>query len=914
MDDGALKDKIDSVRALVENGPPPAELLIAVDDDDDDDDDDQSSTHGEAAQSGVTSTSSEAKATQKVATRHSIAGLPSHGIISTIPAHPISSKNTVEHILRKTMQQSVVKTSISEEQYERVAHLIADAVATLTNAAVDSSVVDNTNSKTEPQEHNALLNTRANSGEVKAHAGGESEDTHEKNLECGDNERAIRRECDLGGSGWPFTHATIGAIQDAKKKTSTLHLEGLLGVHLALGMQCRMTHEENMTLHHVIEHMKEESTKRQRQQQEQINTLKSRLKHAESAIASCRCGIAPETYTAAFKRPAVSSQSSTTSESNELDHGKYLQPTETKSAGKSPPFIDGKDDDSRMHSPNFRRHQSRGNYPSSVASPSHASPPWFTKSEADLPRRADKPSLSPKMRHNSRNNKSMSNFSLSSPRSVGGSTKKKKLHMSTSDQARARKSIRQALIHLADKYGHRGGTGSAAGIHLVWEKVFKTHTLRGESSLGVSEFRRALRSAMGISSAELSDTHVRGLFQTIDDTEDGFIEFQEFRDWLMGSNSKRRKSLQALNYFNHSDSSGQSPEGVAGNAPTHQFLSRVDPRDRAKAAQEYQLSQKQARAIPAKPESLMQRLGMVHRSHRAAQRQSSPRDQSKNQKPLVGQKLASTTLLDDPYLLSHPSGIHSNEATMYSNVKSIPSSASPNRREEAANGSEKDTSKSYTPWYMHSQMMELKSSYRKEYALHLNDSDLEGATNNMSQADGGGGVMFERDAVGKSSDTRSGETQSGEKKPRKRRATIISPKQRQETLLRMRKEEKERAQEQLQKWRNDRMASTKEQETLEEDFDFRPMSDSPDYDTLIKRLDKRLTIGQSDVRSHRDSYTGIAENVSKSLSEKDIDPKGLDSLQPSNAATHAIGLSHEKRAPTWVLTQGIEDGGDANMQ
>ena len=123
---------------------------------------------------------------------------------------------------------------------------------------------------------------------------------------------------------------------------------------------------------------------------------------------------------------------------------------------------------------------------------------------------------------------------------------------------------------------------------------------------------------MGITAAELSDTHLRGLFQTIDDTGDGFIEFQEFRDWLTGARARRRRSLKVLDHVNLAVS--------VEDASSPHLLSKASPRDRAKAAQEYELSQKQARAIPAKPESLMQRLGMVHRSHRAAQRQSSPQE------------------------------------------------------------------------------------------------------------------------------------------------------------------------------------------------------------------------------------------------------------------------------------------------
>jgi hypothetical protein len=501
------------------------------------------------------------------------------------------------------------------------------------------------------------------------------------------------------------------------------------------------------------------------------------------------------------------------------------------------------------------------------------------------------------------------------------------------------------LLHLADQSGHTGSSVSAAAIHDIWHKIFRVHSLRGETSLGISEFRRALRVALKISAAELSDTHVRGLFETIDDTGDGFIEFQEFRDWLTGARSKRKKSLQAheptqlRNHISSMMQQSSSPNdsgtagagsGVLGNRSprSHPSIDRVGPRERAKAAHDYARTQKQARAIPAaKPESLMQRLGMVHRSHRAAKMQSSP-PQPQAEHPAMTTNIASTTLLDDPYLRSHPGSLSPRkdvdpyaqlsppapprtakfESKRISLSLSSPSPSHKNNRNQV---------NAYTPAYMHSQVRQLKSSYRKEYAVHLNRGDIDvGPSSDRTNADYAERFRDRRDGKACSPESAAAArspTSSG--KTRQRRSTIISPRQRQETLLRMRHKEKDRAQQERKKWREAKKDNVLEEQ--DDDFLSSVQVDTPNYDAMIRTLDGRLLSGVDEVRSRRKSYASIAQEVSVAHTDGNTNFHDMDSSEPANAAraSHARELSHEKRAPTWVLTQGIaEEGGEQQQK
>jgi hypothetical protein len=114
------------------------------------------------------------------------------------------------------------------------------------------------------------------------------------------------------------------------------------------------------------------------------------------------------------------------------------------------------------------------------------------------------------------------------------------VHMSTSDMAKARSSIRSAILHKTKTL--HGGT---EGVHELWNTYFCTYRQRGDTGIRFSSFKIAIRRSLNITSTEISDTHLRGLFDKIDDTHDGFISFVEFRDWLGGSKRRTNGSYTA---------------------------------------------------------------------------------------------------------------------------------------------------------------------------------------------------------------------------------------------------------------------------------------------------------------------------------------------------------------------------------
>ena len=61
----------------------------------------------------------------------------------------------------------------------------------------------------------------------------------------------------------------------------------------------------------------------------------------------------------------------------------------------------------------------------------------------------------------------------------------------------------------------------------------------------------------------MSNTHIRGLFDTIDDTKDGFVDFVEFRDWLSGS-KRKTNGAYTPGLHDHSSVSGSGWGGGSG--------------------------------------------------------------------------------------------------------------------------------------------------------------------------------------------------------------------------------------------------------------------------------------------------------------------------------------------------------------
>jgi hypothetical protein len=186
------------------------------------------------------------------ASRHSIAGTPSHGIISTMSAADDSagggvSKQAVQQIVRNTLEQSGVRPNISVQQYAKVAGLIADAVTTLSMAALGGSH-DQGDVKA-LQIRTAKLQQRSFSVEQQMSATESLLDREAQAAIVGDNARALLAECESGPSGWPFAPATQATIQEARRTPAGAGLERLLGLHLALGLQCRVTRTEIVTLY-----------------------------------------------------------------------------------------------------------------------------------------------------------------------------------------------------------------------------------------------------------------------------------------------------------------------------------------------------------------------------------------------------------------------------------------------------------------------------------------------------------------------------------------------------------------------------------------------------------------------------------------------------------------------------------------
>ena len=122
--------------------------------------------------------------------------------------------------------------------------------------------------------------------------------------------RDLFSECEsTGASAWPFTLATKDAVMVATN-SSPPRLNRLLGLHLSLGRQCRTMRNDTEMLKKVIEHMKTESQRRQKRQQEQINALKHRLTVQQQQLESSQT-----TQTQSYS-PFASASSSLSSTTN----------------------------------------------------------------------------------------------------------------------------------------------------------------------------------------------------------------------------------------------------------------------------------------------------------------------------------------------------------------------------------------------------------------------------------------------------------------------------------------------------------------------------------------------------------------------------------------------------------------------
>ena len=581
--------------------------------------------------------------------------LPSQETKQKTPSPPIRRLSheqipDVQKLVRETIEQSGLNTadSYNKNIVNAVASAVAHAVTTALNKAEDSQ----SDEVDVLRRRNTELEQRTQSVE---HQLSSISPTSVRGTM--DNvTRDLFSECEsTGASAWPFTLATKDAVMVATN-SSPPRLNRLLGLHLSLGRQCRTMRNDTEMLKKVIEHMKTESQRRQKRQQEQINALKHRLTvqqqqlessqttqtQSYSPFASASSSLSsttnsfkipnttmnastllsarsrspspstspssppyyhsnylqssssssPPQHFSSVASPSISSISSVTSVSSpttadvrekkikhklkaaaygskginwkrlfrfyDRDNSGTLQFNEFKNAVRK----DGKmtkqvlsdrdlrflfkrvdrDGGGEIDINEFSKWLKTSQVDTSLSSPSTTH--MYTTDTTAMDTRALATSdirpqpLSPSGRARSNSNNSQ--------RSSGSHAKTHRrvlsvVHMTTSDFAKARRSIREAILHLAHRltrHNNDSSDGATEHIHDLWKSHFLTYSERGEHGISLKSFRTAVRRSLNISSAEVSDTHVRGIFESIDDDKSGSIEYPEFRDWLNGTKRK----------------------------------------------------------------------------------------------------------------------------------------------------------------------------------------------------------------------------------------------------------------------------------------------------------------------------------------------------------------------------------------
>ena len=755
------------------------------------------------------------------------------------PIRRLSHKqiDDVQKLVRDTLEQSGLDTSDGDSHNARIANAVASAVAravtTALNKAEDSQsdevdVLRRRNNELEQRSQSVehqLLTTEKRAGTVSV---------------MDNNARALLSECER----WPFTLATKEAVMEARNSVPP-QLNPLLGLHLSLGRHCRTMREEKEMLKKVIDHMKEESQRRQLEQQQQIDELKRRLLSSSTgqqrqttpllytntlSSSSPRTTLYGASPPASFTSPrfSTSPRSSTspsviaphtppvvttpTDERERLirqklranaygprginwkrlfrfydrDNSGALQYNEFKNAVRK----DGKMTKNQLSDNDllflFRRVDRDGGgsieieefskWLKNTTTSTRSTPPPAPSSSGSVGDRGD---------GNVGSGQRARSNSMSSQRSISSNNRTNNgVHMTTSDFAKARRSIRHGILHLVQKIAsssssssssssfstkNNNSTNTVEAIHDLWNTHFRTYRERGDIGIGLSGFRTAIRRSLNITSAEVSDTHVRGLFDHIDDNFTGFIEYPEFRDWLSGS--KRRNSgmytpglhdhhIQDVltNDMNLGETTTVDPLSPRTTKEWHTnsttgtsyglSFSRKTASARAERARELEIERKRTSALSkgVSPDTLMSRLGM---GGRGAVRQLQPqpkiysnsttlvaKDSGSVTSSLSPQIAAIPTLVDDPYILEQkangrgsPTLAHAHrrlntwglgDQDLLSTYGTYATNIKGKKKRNTKNSSSLETSSpavataDILPEYR-----KFKSAYRKQYAAHL---------------------------------------------------------------------------------------------------------------------------------------------------------------------------------------------------
>jgi hypothetical protein len=161
---------------------------------------------------------------------------------------------------------------------------------------------------------------------------------------------------------------------------------------------------------------------------------------------------------------------------------------------------------------------------------------------------------------------------------------------------------------------------------------------------------------------------------------------------------------------------------------------------------------------------------------------------------------------------------------------------------------------------------------------------------------------------------------------RERRVSILTTKEKQKILLNSRKNERQKSKEKLEQLKRDKEAQL-EADIKDLDYldGYNPL-DKEDYDSMINDLDSRLDTHVKVIRQRRASYNIVKKNIPSMSSTKNLEQQQQQNVPndgsgatntaaaiTTNNASSSVNSSSSdqkktmrKRAPTWVLTRGIE--------
>lgn len=95
--------------------------------------------------------------------------------------------------------------------------------------------------------------------------------------------------------------------------------------------------------------------------------------------------------------------------------------------------------------------------------------------------------------------------------------------------------LNQHLVETAEREG---------GSHMSWFKMFNKYDADGTGRIDFDEFADVLRKELGISKKVLSDEEYRWLWDFLDAGQDGFIEVQEFAEFMRGKQKEQQREVR----------------------------------------------------------------------------------------------------------------------------------------------------------------------------------------------------------------------------------------------------------------------------------------------------------------------------------------------------------------------------------